>query len=422
MTPENRRRLTIHVKLTPATVLKLVVVPIVGLAVALVYYKLPLAFAAIFAILAIYLLSVAFAVVRNSAVQNALVSVATVSLCFAIAEVGAWFLNMAGVQTTDTLEYSMDDPDLGYRPVPGQVARAREFDGNQSIFDVTYTIDSAGYRWTPGPATAPCRAVFFGDSLTFGWGLPDDLTLPARFAAASRGRYRVYNLSFNGYGPHQMLRSLETGRLNRVLGNQPADLVIYQGIKAHLTRVAGRVSWDLRGPRYVIIGNGDDVRYEGPFHSDAYVFFRQLLNQSQIVTYLNHRSADDEDLVRLEEIPLYVAVVRMAQRKVERRSGPGSFVVLFADDLDKIGIEARKRLSDAGVYVIPFEQMIPDIYSNDTAYELSPLDPHPNATFNNLAARFLAKEIGPQRCRHPTNSAGTTNVASPTSAAHNTAH
>jgi hypothetical protein len=207
-----------------------------------------------------------------------------------------------------------------------------------------------------------------------------------------------------------------------VLGNQPVDLVIYQGIKAHLARVAGKVSWDLRGPRYVIIGNGDDVRYEGPFHSDAYVFFRQLLNQSQIVTYLNHRSADDEDLVRLEEIPLYVAVVRTAQREVERRYGPGSFVVLFADDSDKVGIEARKRLSDAGVYVIAFQQMIPDIYSNDTAYELSPLDPHPNATFNNLAARFLAKEIGPQRCRHPTNSAGTTEVASPTSAARKTAH
>jgi hypothetical protein len=46
----------------------------------------------------------------------------------------------------------------------------------------------------------------------------------------------------------------------------------------------------------------------------------------------------------------------MAQRKVERRYGPGSFVVLFADDSDKDGIEARKRLIDAGVYVIPFQQ------------------------------------------------------------------
>src|SRR5262249_40670996 len=152
-------------------------------------------------------------------------------------------------------------------------------------------------------------------------------TLPAQFVSAANNRYRGYNFSYNGYGPHQMLRNLETGQVERVLANQPVDLVIYQGIMAHLTRAAGRVSWDLRGPRYIIDGSEGSVRYAGAFHGDAYVFARKILNKSQIITYLNNRSENDEDLIRTNDIPLFVAILKKARSEVDRRFGAGHFLV-----------------------------------------------------------------------------------------------
>ena len=56
-----------------------------------------------------------------------------------------------------------------------------------------------------GPTVA-----FFGDSMTFGQGVPDADTLPQAFADATGYRWRVLNLAFPGYGPQQFLRALET--------------------------------------------------------------------------------------------------------------------------------------------------------------------------------------------------------------------
>jgi hypothetical protein len=363
-----------------------------------IFAKFSLVIAFALSLSAIGLLVMAVSIVKNSGAQKVLLSLATFAFCFAVGDIGAWWLNWSGVQTTDTLEFSMNDPVLGFRPVPGQRANAREVNGDQVIFDVSYTINASGMRETPGPETAPCHVVIFGDSLTFGWGLPDHETLAAQFVSAANGRYKAYNFAFPGYGPHQMLRSLETGRVERVLANEPVDLVIYQGIMAHLSRAAGRVSWDLRGPRYVTAGGGE-ARYTGPFHGAAYAFARKILNKSQIVTYLNNRSADDEDEVRNEDVPLFVAILKQAQSEVDRRFGPGRFMVLFSDDQDALGEEIKTQLADAGVHVLPTEQVIPDIFENSGRYELSPLDRHPNAAFNRLVGDFLAKNAGPQRCR-----------------------
>lgn len=379
----------------------LVVSLLLGVVALAIFTDFPLLVAVALGASTICLLVIAISIVTNSTAQNILLSLATFSFCFALGEVGAWLLNMSGLETTDTLEYSMDDPDLGYRPVPNQRANAREINGDQVIFDVFYSVNASGLRETPGPETAPCRVIFFGDSLTFGWGLADHETLPAQFVSAANGRYRGYNFSYNGYGPHQMLRILQTGQIERVVANEPVDLVIYQSILAHLARAAGRVSWDLRGPRYVIASSGEAVRYAGPFHGDAYVFARKILKKSQIVTYLNNRSENDEDLVRTNDIPLFVAILKQTRSEVDRRFGSGRFLVLFSDDGNTVGEEIKTQLADAGVDVLATEQVIPDIYENAKVYELSPLDPHPNAAYNGLMAHYLVEHAGPERCRPP---------------------
>ena len=89
-----------------------------------------------------------------------------------------------------------------------------------SIYKAEYTIDSNLLRETLSAETGPTIA-FFGDSFTFGEGVNDAETLPQAFADLLGRRERVLNLGFSGYGPHQFLAELQTGRFDGVIGAQP---------------------------------------------------------------------------------------------------------------------------------------------------------------------------------------------------------
>src|SRR5262249_17640600 len=153
---------------------------------------------------------------------------------------------------------------------------------------------------------AQCRVAFFGDSFTFGWGLADTETMPDRFVAASGGSYRGYNFAQNGYGAHQMLRMLETGRLDRAGDNGPVNLGIYQRMVEHVARVVGRNTWDPRGPRYVMTADNQRVEYVGPFHGNAYVALLEWLEKSEIYSYVTGRFFYEQ--ARVRDVPLYIAV------------------------------------------------------------------------------------------------------------------
>src|SRR5262249_9782031 len=114
----------------------------------------PIPFAIAFSVSTLWLITTAMAIVRRPRIQNALVALASFSFSVAAGEVGPFLLNNAGPHVTDTLEYSMDDPNLGYRPRPDRHVHARETYGHKILFDVTYTIDANGFRVIPTPVTA----------------------------------------------------------------------------------------------------------------------------------------------------------------------------------------------------------------------------------------------------------------------------
>ena len=342
-------------------------------------------------------ITIAFTIARRPAMQNVCVLLASVSLCLAIGELGAWSLNASRPQTTNTLEFNYDDPDLGYSPQPSQSAQAREVYRQRVLFDVTYTIDANGYRVIPTAARlAQCRVAFFGDSFTFGWGLADTETMPNQFVAASGGIYRGYNFAQNGYGAHHMLRLLETGRFDRVVGDGPINLVVYQGIIEHVARVVGATTWDPRGPRYVMTTDQGGVAYAGPFHGNAYVALLEWLEKNEMYLYFASRFFDGR--ARIEDLPLYVAVLKQAQGEVERRFGAGSFIILIWYDKDILDADPTEQFKEAGLNVIPIDRVIPDINENRTAYVLADEDWHPNVAANQRIAGFLAHEVGPQHC------------------------
>jgi len=82
-------------------------------------------------------------------------------------------------------QYWVEDDELGYRPRPSILNRARKGVNNKTVYDTEYTIDSHGLRKTRSNATAQCSFLFFGGSTAFGEGLPDTHTLPSQFTESA---------------------------------------------------------------------------------------------------------------------------------------------------------------------------------------------------------------------------------------------
>ena len=159
---------------------------------------------------------------------------------------------------THAPEYIKNDPVLGWSPREGIRTRATKFFHGRSLYDVTYTIDSNGLRISPpaGDDSSAGTVLFFGCSFTFGTGLQDDETLPYQVGVQSEGRWRTVNFGVGGYGPHQMLAALESGRVRRVLDSPPRH-AFFVAIASHLVRVGGRSAvFGHGGPRFRIDPDG----------------------------------------------------------------------------------------------------------------------------------------------------------------------
>jgi hypothetical protein len=227
------------------------------------------------------------------------------------------------------------DPELGYVLNPGARISATRKWGDSTLFHVTYTITDDGVRRTRGDSAGETW-LFIGCSLTFGEGVEDDETLPSRFSEQLGWKANVVNLSATGYGPHHLLRLLETGRLGGA--HAPVKQVIYQAIPQHVARVAGRANWDLDGPSYRI--SGDSILFAGPFHGSAGIRAMHILRASDLGRLLDrrYRAMDPSD----PEIELYVRIVKKVAAIVDQKLG-ARFSILFWDD---DGNRTTKRIFD----------------------------------------------------------------------------
>ncbi len=236
--------------------------------------------------------------------------------------------------------YFRADADLGYAPAPGVRVRSSRGHAGEPIYDVLYTIDEHGLRVTPGSGERGPAVVFFGGSFTFGEGVEDDESLPASLASWLRDDTQILNAGFHGYGPHQMLRSLELDLLGPQLP-EGVEQVVYQGLDGHVMRVAGRTTWDVAGPQYEL-QNGV-VSYVGPFRSVVWSTIAKALNRfgparTLLQWWLRADAAQQE-----RDRQLYVEVVARAAELVRERWG-ARFTVLYWDhDGDPLADRLRER-------------------------------------------------------------------------------
>jgi hypothetical protein len=131
------------------------------------FYELALGFAA----------AVFAAVVVGGRLRDAFIVLASFVLCLAVAEAYALVASAPPIEIS-TPGYLSPHPVLGWGPGHPGMFHDRKLDGKTGsvIYDVDYTIDEYRNRQVSSAPTGPSVA-FFGDSMTFGQGVPDAETL-----------------------------------------------------------------------------------------------------------------------------------------------------------------------------------------------------------------------------------------------------
>src|SRR5262245_1234361 len=328
---------------------------------------------------------------QSSRVRLALVYLACVPLAVGTAELQLGLRTRPRADPAMPPEARIRDDVVGLRPAPNVAYREALWQGEKLIFDVVYTIDGNGQRVTPpsrGDGDSLC-VLFFGCSFTFGTGVRDDETSPWLTGVATGYRHHIYNFSFAGWGPHQMLAALQSGQVDRVLGCQPTH-VIYQGDYDHLRRVAGRSEYDPHGPRFVLAEDGRLVRAGNFDDTPTLLGSWPSLGKSETLRILSQRFTPGP-----RDFDLFAEVVKASRDLLVSRYPGVHFHALLWNKRRAWKQETGyfESLQRRGIQVHFATDAIPDLGEHVQRYAVSPYDGHPNRAANERIAAYVAREI-----------------------------
>lgn len=290
-------------------------------------------------------------------------------------------------------DFFQHDELRGYIAEPGQHARSRVMTLNHDvIYDVVYSTDQHGLRVTPpndNPAAKPI--LFFGCSYAFGEGVNDDESLPYVFQGESENEYKAWNFAFSGYGPHQMLRIIESGLIDSVVGKKPA-VAVYLAIMSHIERSAGNYPyflWDVNGPRYVLNDRGE-AEFKGKFmNSRAWNITLNQLGKSYLFRriapfVLGHKRSNTD-------IDLFISILTKSRDLLQAGYGTKFYVILWYDESDKDLASVISKLIDRKINFITTKDIFPGTKYDQARYYLHECDRHPSAlAYKEIATYFLS--------------------------------
>lgn len=400
--PESSRR--IRTRIDPrAAVLTAVV--LVCTAYAIQTSQVPYVWAAL-GLIAIF--SIAACMTDRPWGQALWINLAVLMLTLGIGEVYFWAQEPLERQMHYSEGFFVADEVLGYKPPSGHTLSQRTSVHEESLYQVNYTINADGLRITAPADTdmsshKPCL-VFFGDSFTFGEGMPDKHTMPYQVWKKLGGQLRTVNFGFLGYGPHQMLAAVQNGHLESQ-GHCPPSHVVYQAIPTHVSRAAGLEPWDFHGPRYILNADGG-VGQDGHFndvprtalldrlrtlHGQFPAQVKMILEQSALYRLLlrSHRPVDAQD------VALFGGIVGEARQLIEKTYPGARFHVLFwdYDDDQQVVEQVQQELAHRGLEISAISGILPNFPAARARYEISPYDRHPNAMAHDLIADFVAHRL-----------------------------
>jgi len=292
------------------------------------------------------------------------------------------------VESDNAATFFTPDDILGYAPRKNSVVREKKYFKNRLLYDVVYTIDERGLRITPDAAGADDACVIvFGGSFTFGSGVNDDESMP--YVLGQLQKAKVYNLGYQGYGPHQMLAAIE----NDLIPCQP-KLAIYQALDIHAARSAGYSGWDIHGPKYVL--DGGRVVYKGHFDDPVRKYNRVVQDVVRFLarSYLYQKVFKNVSRVSEKDIDLFLAIVKESGKLLQQKFPGVEFHVLYWDAIDE---DATSKAISEGMKKIGFEvHAVSDILPGRIdlpIYRLGECDQHPSALAHRLLAEYVANTI-----------------------------
>ena len=255
-------------------------------------------------------------------------------------------------------------------------------DNGHTIYDVVYTTDHNGYRQTGTTHNSAETVLFFGDSFTYGMGVADHETMPSRFAAAIGEKFRVINVAFPAFGPHTMLRVIETNAYAGAVAGSKVRRCYFLAIDDHMRRSVGLEHWQKPSPRYVL---GDDGR---PVFAGLYQdhWFWRLIGADGLLRrvgeFLGKRAYPRQYQVRVAA----ATIARSAEILKERHDT--ELVTILWDRFDVDDLE--RALSERGLPTIRISTLVPDI--EDPALRiLAGIENHPSAALLEVVGRALAR-------------------------------
>ena len=279
---------------------------------------------------------------------------------------------------------------LGYVPTKSQTATAIKYVDQQLIYNVSYTINDVGLRSSSfsKPLHKNQCILFFGDSFTFGLGVNDFETMP--YLVQKLSKYEVYNFGYNGYGPHQMLSSIQHGMVKKIINCQPR-IVIYQAALFQVSRSAGSVWWDKHGPKYILLPNGS-IKYDGHFDDGNQIIkkTRALLAKSFIYNkyFINRENINKKD------IELFIEIIAQSQKFLKEQYPEMEFHVIYWDNNDdKFNKMLIDSLKNKGVNLHLISQIIPDYSINESRYLISKYEKHPSFVAYQQISQYVVNKI-----------------------------
>ena len=296
------------------------------------------------------------------------------------------------LEGTITQGFNQTVDDIGYIPAASKRVTARRVLDGKVIYDVAYTTGPNGFRVVPKASDRPDACVLlFGDSFTFGEGVNDGETFAAQIVTQSQGRVAAVNFGFSGYGPHQFLAGLQSGRFQKDATCTPTDAV-YLLIMDHVGRAVGRTIWDKHGPRYRLAPDGKPLR-DGNFDSlgapppppepdEGLLGWRRwLLGASNTGTP--------------EEARLSAALLIEGARALKQAWPNIRFHLIDWDAYDNVRLnEMVHDLKAARIDVRPLSAILPDYLDHLDRYQIAPgIEGHPNPAAHKRIAAYILHEI-----------------------------
>jgi hypothetical protein len=303
-------------------------------------------------------------------------------------------------------EYICPDDIRGYRTQKNFTVDSQCYKNNQLMYNVRYSTNALGLRITPKdllPGKYPLsqkhqNIVFFGCSYTYGEGVQDNQTTPYLVEERSKGKLRSYNLACHGYGPHQMLRIMETGMLDTIIPDKKPTIAVYQGIMAHINRCSGNypyITWGWNDPRY-LLERGGNVAYSGTFSNSwnskiLHNFAFASLNKS----YLFHQLITPHLLgwkITKNDQRLYIKIIERSKQLFEEKYN-GQFYVLFWPQSTDDCCQLLQELKSRQIKIITTSEIFFSYNEPSGKYYLA--DSHPSPMAHARIADYIVNRFSP---------------------------